>query len=176
VGCAHGAGRQLAYFVRHFPGERYQRGQGQHNCRSLLATRRMCDRTGQRQGWRGACSTRSRVGGRSDSRARCRAHSWIWADDATIFPPNAPAVHGKAAIRDYVHKSLAIPGFQIHWRPAGASISRDGTLGYTTGENAVTVPGPEGKLITITGRYATVWRRDPVGDWKCVIDIWNSGS
>jgi ketosteroid isomerase-like protein len=100
----------------------------------------------------------------------------FWADDATIFPPNAPAVHGKAAIRDYVQRSLAIPGFQIHWRPAGASLSRDGTLGYTTGENAVTVPGPEGKVITITGRYATVWRRDPGGNWKCVIDIWNSGS
>ena len=74
----------------------------------------------------------------------------FWADDATIFPPSAPAVQGKAAIRDYVQKSLAIPGFQIHWRPASASISRDGTLGYTTGENTVTVPGPEGKLITIT--------------------------
>jgi ketosteroid isomerase-like protein len=99
----------------------------------------------------------------------------FWTEDATIFPPSAPVVHGKAAIREYVQKSLAIPGFQIHWRPASAAISADGTLGYTTGENAVTVPGPEGKLTTITGRYATVWRRDQGGDWRCVIDIWNSG-
>ncbi len=98
-----------------------------------------------------------------------------WTEDATIFPPSAPAVHGKAAIRDYVQKSLAIPGFQIQWRPASAATSADGTLGYTTGENAVTVPGPDGKLITITGRYTTVWRRDRGSDWKCVIDIWNSG-
>jgi ketosteroid isomerase-like protein len=99
----------------------------------------------------------------------------FWTEDATIFPPSAPAVHGKAAIRDYVQKSLAIPGFQIQWRPASAAISADETLGYTTGENAVTVPGPEGRLITITGRYTTVWRRNQGGDWKCVIDIWNSG-
>ena len=99
----------------------------------------------------------------------------FWTEDATIFPPNAPAVQGKAAIRDYVQKSLAIPGFQIQWRPLSAATSADGTLGYTTGENAVTVPGPEGKLVTITGRYTTVWRRERGGDWKCVVDIWNSG-
>ena len=100
----------------------------------------------------------------------------FWTEDATIFPPGEPVVIGKAAIRDYVQKSLAIPGFQILWRPASAAISADGTMGYTTGDNSVTVPGPEGKLVTIAGRYATVWRRDQAGDWQCVIDIWNSGS
>ena len=99
----------------------------------------------------------------------------FWSEDATIFPPSTPAVHGKSAIRDYIHKSLAIPGFQISWHPTSAAISADGTFGYTVGENAVIVPGPDGKLITIAGRYATVWRRDQGGDWKCVVDIWNSG-
>ena len=48
-------------------------------------------------------------------------------------------------------------------------------MGYTTGTNALTVPGPDGKLMTIAGRGAAFWRRLPGGDWKCVIDIWNSG-
>jgi ketosteroid isomerase-like protein len=99
----------------------------------------------------------------------------FWTEDATIIPPSGPVVNGKSAIRDYVQKSLAIPEFKILWHPASAAISADGTLGYTTGENSVTVPGPEGKLVTIAGRYATVWRRDNGGDWRCVIDIWNSG-
>jgi ketosteroid isomerase-like protein len=99
----------------------------------------------------------------------------FWTEDATIIPPSGPVVNGKSAIRDYVRKSLATPGFKILWRPASVAISADGTLGYTTGENSVTVPGPEGKLVTIAGRYATVWRRDHGGDWRCVIDIWNSG-
>ena len=99
----------------------------------------------------------------------------FWTDDATIFPPGASPVHGNAAIRDYVQKSLAIPGFHIHWRPTSAAVSSDGTLGYTTGENTVIVPGPDGKPITIAGRYTTVWRREIGGNWRCVIDIWNSG-
>ena len=96
-----------------------------------------------------------------------------WSEDAIVIPPGAPVIRGRAAIREYVKSSLAIPGFQIRWRPGSASISADGTLGYTTGENAVTVPGADGKLITIVGRYATVWRRDD-GNWRCVVDIWNS--
>ena len=98
----------------------------------------------------------------------------FWTEDATVVPPSAPVIRGKAAIRDYVQKSLAIPGFKIQWNPESAAISADGTLGYTTGENAVTIPSSDGKFITIAGRYTTVWRRERAGDWKCVIDIWNS--
>ncbi|MEK6374751.1 MAG: DUF4440 domain-containing protein [Acidobacteriota bacterium] len=100
----------------------------------------------------------------------------FWSDDATVYPPGAPVVHGKAAIRDFVRQSQAIPGFHITWHSDHAWLSDDGTLGYTTAENAVTVPGPDGKLVTIKGRGVSIWRRDAGGQWKCVIDIWNSGA
>ena len=99
----------------------------------------------------------------------------FWADDAEVLPPGAPVVRGKAAIREFVQQSLAIPGFRISWRPDSASVSADGTLGYTTGVNSLTLPGNDGKLTAIEGRYATVWRRSTDGSWKCVVDIWNSG-
>lgn len=99
----------------------------------------------------------------------------FWSDDATITPVGAPIIRGKAAIRSFVQQSLATPGFHIGWRPEQASVSLDGTMGYTTGENTTTFPGADGKLLTVTGRYVTVWRRDPSGAWKCVADIWNSG-
>ena len=99
----------------------------------------------------------------------------FWSDDATVFPPGAPVVHGKPAIRAFVQGSLAAPGFHISWRSDAASVSADGSLGYTTGTNALTVPGPDGKLMTVAGRGVSVWRRVAGGEWKCVIDIWNSG-
>jgi ketosteroid isomerase-like protein len=99
----------------------------------------------------------------------------FWSDDAVVIPPGEPVVRGKKAIREYVQKALATPGFQIHFQPATASVSADGTMGHTTGENSVTFPGPDGKLITIAGRYSTIWRREPGGEWRCVVDIWNSG-
>ncbi len=99
----------------------------------------------------------------------------FWSDDATITPPEAPLVSGKVAIRKFVEQSLATPGFHIGWTPAQAFVSKDGTMGYTAGSNTTTLPGPDGKLMTVTGRYITVWRRDSAGAWKCVADIWNSG-
>jgi ketosteroid isomerase-like protein len=99
----------------------------------------------------------------------------FWSDDATVFPAGAPVVHGKPAIRAFVQESLATPGFHISWRSDEASVNADGTLGYTIGTNALTVPGPDGKLITIAGRGVAIWRRLRGGEWKCVIDIWNSG-
>ena len=99
----------------------------------------------------------------------------FWSDDATVFPSGAPVVQGKPAIRAFVQESLATPGFHISWRSDQASVSADGMLGYTTGTNALTVPGPGGKLMMVAGRSVAIWRRRPGGEWKCVIDIWNSG-
>ena len=99
----------------------------------------------------------------------------FWSDDATVYPAGASLVQGKAAIRAFVQQSLAIPGFHISWRSDQASVSADGTMGYTMGTNALTVPGPDGKLMTVAGRSVAVWRRLAGGEWKCVIDIWNSG-
>jgi len=98
----------------------------------------------------------------------------FWSDDAVVVPPGAPEIRGKAAIREYVQQSLATPGFRISWNPSTATVSSDGKLGYTTGENVVSFSGKDGKPATIKGRYATIWRRDKSGDWKCVVDIWNT--
>src|SRR3546814_399426 len=92
----------------------------------------------------------------------------FWSDDAQIVPAGAPIISGKAAIRDYVAQSFAIPGFNISWKTLDAAVSDDGTMGYTTADSTTTFPGPDGKLVTETGRGIAVWRRDASGAWKCV--------
>ena len=99
----------------------------------------------------------------------------FWSDDGTIAPSGAPLVVGKAAIRDYVAQSFATPGFHIGWKTLQASVSDDGTMGYTTADSTMTFPGPDGKLMTVAGRGVAIWRRDSNGKWRCVYDIWNYG-
>ncbi len=99
----------------------------------------------------------------------------FWSDDGTITPPGAPVVVGKAAIRDFVAQSFATPGFHINWKTLQATVSQDGTMGYTTADSTMTFPGPDGKLVTVAGRGVAIWRRDSSGAWKCVHDIWNHG-
>jgi ketosteroid isomerase-like protein len=97
----------------------------------------------------------------------------FWADDATVYPPGMPALSGKAAIREYVEKSLKMPGFRIHWQSTQVALSPDGTLGYATGINQVSFNDSQGKQVTVNGKAVTVWRKEPSGDWRCVLDIWN---
>ena len=98
-----------------------------------------------------------------------------WTDDAVIVPSGAPTISGKAAIRDYVKQSFGTPGFKISWKTLDASVSSDGSMGYTTAESSFTFPGPDGKLQTQTGRGVAIWRRNSDGQWKCVYDTWNHG-
>jgi ketosteroid isomerase-like protein/heme-degrading monooxygenase HmoA len=97
----------------------------------------------------------------------------FWADDAAVFPPGMPAVIGKAAIKEFVHHSLAIPGFSIRWETTAVNVSPDGTFAYATGTNQTTMNDSQGRQIIIHGKAVTVWRKESSGDWKCVVDIWN---
>jgi ketosteroid isomerase-like protein len=97
----------------------------------------------------------------------------FWSEDAIVIPPGQPVVEGKAAIRTFVTSSLQIPGFRIHWVSDKVRFSPDGKLAYVTATNEMTVAGPSGTPMTIHGRGITVWRLEPDGQWRCVVDIWN---
>ena len=98
-----------------------------------------------------------------------------WAEDAQVFPPGQPAVVGKAALRRYVSETLAIPGFSISWEPSDFVVSSSGDVAYGTTTNVVTFQDAQGKPVTERARAVTVWRKDPDGVWRCVVDIWNAG-
>jgi len=96
-----------------------------------------------------------------------------WTDDAQVIEPGQPIYQGKAAIRSYVSESLKIPGFKIHWVSRDPVFSPDGKMAYLPGVDEMTVPDAKGGLITLHTRGISVWRRDPDGEWRCVIDIAN---
>jgi ketosteroid isomerase-like protein len=97
-----------------------------------------------------------------------------WTDDAVVLPPGLPAVIGKPALREYVKGSQQISGFSITWSSSDVAFSPDGNLAYMFSENAVTLNGADGKPATKAGRAVTIWRREPDGEWRCAVDIWNA--
>jgi ketosteroid isomerase-like protein len=96
-----------------------------------------------------------------------------WSDDAVVIEPGQPAVEGKAAIRNYVAESLKTPGFKIHWVSEKPTFSPDGQFAYMRGTDEMTVPGPQGKPMTLHLRGYSIWRLEPDGRWRCVVDIAN---
>ena len=97
-----------------------------------------------------------------------------WADDAIMLAPNLPALSGKAAIRDYVTDAASIPGFKITWEPERAYVSDNGDMAYMIERNVIELDGESGEKIITHGKVVTIWRKNPSGEWKNVVDIWNA--
>ena len=96
-----------------------------------------------------------------------------WSDDALLIFPGQPILEGKAAIRPYVASSLKTPGFKIRWVSSKAVFSPDGKMAYMPATTELTVPGPDSAPITKQLRGIAIWRLEPDGQWRCVVDIAN---
>jgi ketosteroid isomerase-like protein len=86
----------------------------------------------------------------------------VFADDAVIFAPSA--VNGKKFWREAKKDPV------ISWRPAFASISQSGELGYTTGPwespKSRDVEQPEA-----FGHFVTIWQKNKDNVWKVALDV-----
>jgi ketosteroid isomerase-like protein len=96
-----------------------------------------------------------------------------WTDDAMVLPPDQPAVVGKEEIRAFVQHAASNPGFSISWEPELVEVSDSGDMGYMVERNRVTFTDASGSLQTHHGKAVTIWRKQPDGTWKCVVDTWN---
>jgi ketosteroid isomerase-like protein len=60
----------------------------------------------------------------------------------------------------------------LKWEPSFVDVSASGDLGYTWGRYTLIIPsGKKGAAPYIKmGTYVTVWKREPGGAWKVVLD------
>lgn len=93
-----------------------------------------------------------------------------YTDDAVVLPPNAPAVMGRAAIRDFLSGFPPITNFRI------ADIEIDGgeNQAWVYGTYKMTLSPPGSSPMEDAGKYVEVWRKEPDGAWKVTHDMFNS--
>jgi uncharacterized protein (TIGR02246 family) len=92
------------------------------------------------------------------------------ADDISIPFANGPTLSGKDAVRAWLNMVMANRGLDWHWQAIRVEVSRDGTMAYVTGTYQLSLTTDQGAQATDRGRYSTVWRKDPTGTWKAVLD------
>jgi ketosteroid isomerase-like protein len=92
--------------------------------------------------------------------------------DATILPKSGAPVSGKAVLAAVFKETWAQPGYSLRWTPLKAVMAASGELGYTYGTYE-RKRLREGKPTVETGKYVTVWKRQPDGKWKVVLDMGN---
>ena len=107
------------------------------------------------------------------------AHSvdgWMafYAEDALVMPPNEVAVTTPAAIRHSIQEILTLPALSIEWHPTRIEMSAAGDLAALAGAYTLSYRDQAGATVRDRGKLLEIWRRQKDGDWKCVIDTWNS--
>jgi uncharacterized protein (TIGR02246 family) len=100
------------------------------------------------------------------------AVSALYADDAVVSVPGAPAARGSAAVREAIAKDVAdmtAGGLSLVASPT-ADVGVSGDLGWIW--NTFTVKDKSGATVD-AGKYLTLLARKG-GEWVIVRDIWNS--
>lgn len=85
---------------------------------------------------------------------------------------NAP-IEGPAAIEAAMQPLFQSPNIKFTWEPLAADVSEDGSLGYTYGTYERSFTDKSGTNIFETGKYMTIWKRQPDGEWQISADIGN---
>ena len=96
--------------------------------------------------------------------------AWFAEDGVTLANNQAP-VHGRDAIARGA--TWSPKDYQLTWTPTAATMSPGGDMGYTWGHYEGRSHDPDGNTKVTAGRYFTIWRKEPDGSWKVVLDASN---
>jgi ketosteroid isomerase-like protein len=97
-----------------------------------------------------------------------------YAEDASIFPPNALTATGRNGIRAVWAQFFAMPGFAVTCHPVKIEVARSGDIGYTQGPYDLAFTDAKGNTVKDRGKYLAVWKKQSDGAWRVVADIFNS--
>jgi ketosteroid isomerase-like protein len=99
----------------------------------------------------------------------------LYADDAVLMPPGAPAAQGSAAMKAYLTADIAqsqAAGLSLATDTTPVTAGASGDLGWRSG--TYSVKDKAGATVE-TGKWLEAWERRS-GKWLVIRDIWNSDS
>jgi len=91
-----------------------------------------------------------------------------FAEDAVELGNAQPPVIGRVAIAK--SGNWTPKQYQLTWTPTDAMMGPSGDIGYTWGHFEGHSKDANGNPVTSSGRYITIWRKEPDGKWKVVLD------
>ena len=97
----------------------------------------------------------------------------VWAAGGILMPPHHPSVSGGPAIRAYFEELFRRGRFAFDFTASAVEI--DGNMATErVAYVASFFPAGGGDPYRDTGKGLHVFRRQPSGDWRLAVDIWNS--
>jgi ketosteroid isomerase-like protein len=92
-----------------------------------------------------------------------------FAEDGVALSNGQPPKVGRVAIAKTANWSAK--DYLLTWTPTDGVMGPSGDMGYTWGHFEGHSKDAHGNPVVTTGRYTTVWRKQPNGDWKVILDV-----
>ena len=95
-----------------------------------------------------------------------------YADDANFTVPGAPPASGSTAIAKVYAEALSDPAFSVSFASDKIAVSSAGDMAVSRGHFSEKHTDPKtSKLMTSSGGYVTVYKKQADGSWKVTDDI-----
>lgn len=97
----------------------------------------------------------------------------VYAEDAITMAPNAKRATGRAAVAQMyagMMKEMTFPAASIK----SDDVIVSGDYAIETGTYRITAQPKTGKPMDDVGKFITIWKKQPDGEWKMLRDIFNT--
>ncbi|MEZ4413267.1 MAG: SgcJ/EcaC family oxidoreductase [Gemmatimonadales bacterium] len=101
-----------------------------------------------------------------------QALSAVYAQDASLLPPNQERLDGPAAIQQFFAGMQQL-NVKMVIEPVVVVVAASGDIAMEEGTWSVTMPMPNGSTFSDNGKYLAAWKKID-GTWLMERDIWNS--
>jgi len=91
-----------------------------------------------------------------------------FAPDGVLLGNGAAPLIGKVAIEKST--TWSPKDYQLTWTPTDAMLGPSGDIGYTWSHYEGHSKDANGNPVVTSGRFITIWRKEPDGSWKVVLD------
>ncbi len=96
----------------------------------------------------------------------------FYAEDARLMPPDQPTLEGREAVRAF-WKDAPQAGL-IDLKLTAREVGGSGDLAFERGEFARRLRPRHGHQFTDLGKYVVIFRRQPDGGYRAIVEIFNS--
>ena len=98
----------------------------------------------------------------------------FYAPDAHYLSAGRPAAETPAAIRRLWVEDFKIPGFASDEVTTKIEVASSRDLAFQIGTYTLTQTGADGAPARSTGKFAVMWKKQPDGAWKSIVDVDNA--
>jgi ketosteroid isomerase-like protein len=104
-----------------------------------------------------------------------RVDAWLafYAADAVARLPNDHLASGREQLRHAVTLLLGRPHVSVAWRPINVEVAPSGDQALLLDSFELTFSDLRGAPISDRGRRLEIWKKQPDGAWRCIVDAWN---